>query len=153
MGDFKKLLVWQKAHALALRSHRAAGRIRGTQNAALRSQLTRAAQSIAANIVEGLAQHSERDFARFLGYALASAAELEHHRKGLACNSRHRVRDSFMRPDRGQEDALRPAGTSRPFGLQLVTAIALAAKGPYASGLPLAGKTPPSHEAAVSSKP
>ena len=79
MGDFKKLLVWQKAHALALRSHRAAGRIRGTQNAALRSQLTRAAQSIAANIVEGRAQDSERDFGRFLGYALASAAEVEHH--------------------------------------------------------------------------
>jgi four helix bundle protein len=79
MADFKKLLVWQKAHAFALRCHKVAGRIRGTQNAALRNQLTRAAQSIAANIVEGRAQESERDFGRFLGYALASAFEVEHH--------------------------------------------------------------------------
>jgi len=79
MSDFKKLLVWQKAHALALIAHRIAARIRGAQNATLRNQITRAAQSIAANIVEGRGQRSEKDFARFLGYALNSAAELEHH--------------------------------------------------------------------------
>ena len=79
MGDFKKLLVWQKAHALALHVHRTAARIRGSQNASLRNQMTRAAQSIAANIVEGRGQTSEREFARFLGYSLNSASELEHH--------------------------------------------------------------------------
>jgi len=79
MADFKKLLVWQKAHTLALHVHRTAGRIRGPQNAALRNQMTRSAQSIAANIVEGRGQKSERDFARFLGYALNSASELEYH--------------------------------------------------------------------------
>jgi four helix bundle protein len=35
--------------------------------------------SVAANIVEGRAQRTEREFARFLGYALGSASELEHH--------------------------------------------------------------------------
>ena len=79
MSDFKKLLVWQKAHALALIAHRIAARIRGTQNTTLRNQITRAAQSISANIVEGRGQRSEKEFARFLGYALNSAAELEHH--------------------------------------------------------------------------
>ncbi len=79
MSDFKKLLVWQKAHALALAAHRIASRIRGTQNAALRNQITRAAQSIAANIVEGRGQRSEKEFGRFLGYSLNSAAELEYH--------------------------------------------------------------------------
>ena len=79
MADFRKLWVWQKSHALALRSHRIAGRIRGTQNATLRNQITRAAQSIPANIVEGAAQESGREFIRFLGFALASAAELEYH--------------------------------------------------------------------------
>src|SRR5687768_16167490 len=79
MGDFKKLLVWQKAHALSLRVHRVAARIRGSQNAALRNQMTRAAQSIVANIVEGRGQTSEREFSRFLGYALNSASELEQH--------------------------------------------------------------------------
>jgi four helix bundle protein len=79
MGDFKKLLVWRKAHALALRVHRAAARIRGSQNAALRNQMTRAAQSIVANIVEGRGQTSDREFARFLGYSLNSNAEVEQH--------------------------------------------------------------------------
>src|SRR5688572_13244188 len=79
MSDFKKLLVWQKAHALALVVHRIAARIRGSQNASLRNQMTRAAQSIAANIVEGRGQTSEREFARCLGYALNSASELEYH--------------------------------------------------------------------------
>jgi four helix bundle protein len=35
--------------------------------------------SIPANIVEGRGQKSERDFARFLGYALNSSSELEYH--------------------------------------------------------------------------
>ena len=79
MGDFRKLLVWRKAHALALESHRTAAQIRGSLNASLRNQLARAAQSVPANIVEGRGQKSERDFGRFLGYALNSASELEYH--------------------------------------------------------------------------
>jgi four helix bundle protein len=79
MGDFKKLDVWRKAHGLALHAHRVATRIRGPQHLSLRSQIIRAAMSIPANIVEGRAQKGERDFGRFLGYALASASELEYH--------------------------------------------------------------------------
>jgi four helix bundle protein len=79
MGDFAKLHVWRKAHALALNVHAAAIRIRGSNYASLRSQMIRAAMSIPANIVEGRGQKSERDFARFLGYALNSASELEYH--------------------------------------------------------------------------
>lgn len=79
MGDFKKLLVWQKAHALAIHVHRVATGIRASQLSGLRSQLVRAAISIPANIVEGRRQDSERDFARFLRYALNSGFELEYH--------------------------------------------------------------------------
>jgi four helix bundle protein len=79
MGDFAKLHVWRKAHALALNVHTAAIRIRGSSYASLRSQMIRAAMSIPANIVEGRGQKSERDFARFLGYALNSSSELEYH--------------------------------------------------------------------------
>jgi four helix bundle protein len=35
--------------------------------------------SIPANIVEGRSQKSDRDFARFLGYALNSTSELKYH--------------------------------------------------------------------------
>ena len=79
MGDFAKLHVWRKAHALALNVHTAAIRIRGSSYASLRSQMIRAAMSVPANIVEGRGQKSERDFARFLGYALNSSSELEYH--------------------------------------------------------------------------
>jgi len=79
MADFKKLRVWQHARTLALRAHRVAGRIRGSQYSSLRSQMIRAAMSIPANIVEGRSQRSEKEFSRFLGYALASTSELEAH--------------------------------------------------------------------------
>jgi four helix bundle protein len=79
MGDFAKLHVWRKAHALALNVHSVAIRIRGSNYAGLRSQLIRSAMSIPANIVEGRGQKSDRQFARFLGYAINSSSELEYH--------------------------------------------------------------------------
>jgi four helix bundle protein len=79
VADYKKLLVWQKAHALALNAHRAAGTLRGSQYAALRSQIIRAAFSIPANIVEGREQRAEAGFARYLRIALGSTSELDYH--------------------------------------------------------------------------
>jgi four helix bundle protein len=79
MGDFKKLAVWRKAHALSLHIHRGAARIRGVPYSSLRSQLVRAAISIPANIVEGRGQKSEREFARYLRISLNSTSELEYH--------------------------------------------------------------------------
>jgi four helix bundle protein len=79
MSDFKKLQVWQKAHALSLSVDRTCRRIRAAQYASLRNQMFRAAMSIPANIAEGRRHTSEKEFARFLGYALNSTSELEHH--------------------------------------------------------------------------
>lgn len=79
MSDFKKLQVWRKAHALALSVYRVATQIKGPDNATLRSQLIRTAMSIPTNIVEGAGQKTGKEFARFLGYALNSASELESH--------------------------------------------------------------------------
>jgi four helix bundle protein len=53
VSDFKALKVWRKAHALALNVRRVSVKMRGAENAALRNQMTRAAMSIATNIVEG----------------------------------------------------------------------------------------------------
>lgn len=79
MSDFKKLQVWQKAHALSLSVDRTCRRIRAAQYASLKNRMFRAAMSIPANIAEGRRQASEKEFARFLGYALNSTSELEHH--------------------------------------------------------------------------
>jgi len=79
VADFKKLQVWQKAHALAIDAHRVATGIRRSQDLSLRSQIIRSAMSIPANIVEGRRQESEKEFARFLRIALNSGCELEYH--------------------------------------------------------------------------
>src|ERR1700687_3927490 len=79
VSEFKNLKVWRKAHALALNVHRVATRIRGSDNASLRSQLLRAAMSIPTNIVVGTGQPSGKEFARFLDIALKSTSELEYH--------------------------------------------------------------------------
>ncbi len=79
VSDFKNLLVWQKAHALALHAHRVAMGIRRSHDMGLRSQIIRAAMSIPANIVEGRRQASEKEFARFLRIAINSGYELEYH--------------------------------------------------------------------------
>ena len=79
MADFKKLHVWQKAHALAVSVDRVCKRIRGSQYPSLRNQLFRSASSIPANIAEGRRQTSEKEFRRFLRIALNSSSELEYH--------------------------------------------------------------------------
>lgn len=52
VSDFKKLHVWQKAHALAVSVDRVCRRIRGSQYASLRNQLFRAAASIPAVVAQ-----------------------------------------------------------------------------------------------------
>ena len=79
MADYKKLSVWKKAYALALNADRITAEIRDAPHKPLSSQMNRAALSIPTNIVEGRSKKSDKDFARFLGYALGSATELEHH--------------------------------------------------------------------------
>lgn len=79
MRDFHKLDMWRRTHALAMAVHDIARGLRGSDFATLRSQLTRAADSIAANIVEGASAASAREFARFLDISIKSASETEYH--------------------------------------------------------------------------
>ena len=78
MSDFKKLHVWQRAHALSLCVDRVSKEIRGGRYASLRNQIFRAAASIPANIAEGSAKRGPREFRRFLDIALGSLAELSY---------------------------------------------------------------------------
>jgi four helix bundle protein len=79
MQDFKNLHVWRRAHALALGVDACIHRFPRKGSASLRSQLSRAADSVAANIVEGCGAASQREFARYLDIAIKSASEVEYH--------------------------------------------------------------------------
>jgi four helix bundle protein len=79
MSDFKKLLVWQKAHAMSMDLERVVGAIRGNRHSSLRNQILRSADSVATNIVEGAGEQTAANFSRFLRVSLNSTNELEYH--------------------------------------------------------------------------
>ena len=79
MRDSKRLVVWQRSHQLAIDLHREADTFNGRHRFGLANQLTRAAESVPANIAEGSGRESVKEFRRFLTIAIGSAAELENH--------------------------------------------------------------------------
>lgn len=78
MQDFKKLIVWQKAHGLTLTVYKETITFPKEEVYGLTSQLRRASSSIAANIAEGTGKYSIRDINRFFQIALGSAKEVEY---------------------------------------------------------------------------
>jgi four helix bundle protein len=79
MADFKKLTVWQRARELAVATIKASEEMSGTAATHVRGQLIRAIMSVPANIAEGSAKRSDREFARFVRIALGSSTESENH--------------------------------------------------------------------------
>ncbi|MCS6883594.1 MAG: four helix bundle protein [Oscillochloridaceae bacterium] len=74
---FKELIVWQKAMAAAREVYRLVPLRPREETYGMRSQITRAAVSIPANIAEGWARESDKEKAQFLAIAQGSLAELE----------------------------------------------------------------------------
>lgn len=79
MQDFQKFDVWKRAHELAVRVYNETQATSARPFPGLNAQMRRAASSIPANIAEGCGHGSQRELARFLQHALASAAELQYH--------------------------------------------------------------------------
>jgi|SRR5512146_865046 four helix bundle protein len=79
MGDYKKLEVSQKAHRLTLNLYCVTEGFPRTEIFGLTSQIRRAASSINANLAEGSARGTDRDFLRFVRIAIGSVSELEYH--------------------------------------------------------------------------
>ncbi|MFA6283436.1 MAG: four helix bundle protein [Desulfurivibrionaceae bacterium] len=84
MSNFHELLVWKKAHALAVHLYKISQSFPKEKLYGLTSQMRRACVSIPANIAEGCGRGSDADFARFLYIVMGSACELEYHLL-LAC--------------------------------------------------------------------
>ena len=79
VNDFRRLVVWQRAHEAALETYRATRAFPSDERFGLTTQLRRAAASVAANIAESCGRATARDEGRFLQIDLGSARELEYH--------------------------------------------------------------------------
>lgn len=73
----RDLLVWQKAMDLVDLIYDLAGTFPTHENHRLAAQVTRAAVSVPANIAEGQARSTSRDFANFLAISKGSLMETE----------------------------------------------------------------------------
>ncbi|MBM3907793.1 MAG: four helix bundle protein [Gemmatimonadetes bacterium] len=79
MHQHEQLEVWRRSRALATSLSRAAQGSTGAFATGAWKQIVRTAVSVSVNVAEGARRSSDRDFARFLSIAIASAAELRTH--------------------------------------------------------------------------
>lgn len=77
MGNFKELLVWQKAVELVTDIYSITEHFPNKESFGLTSQIRRSSISIPSNIAEGNSRRSSLDYIQFLKIARGSLAELE----------------------------------------------------------------------------
>ena len=75
--SYRGLIVWQKAMDLAVETYGLTSKFPASENYRLVSQITRAVASVPANIAEGNARGTKRDYANFLAIARGSLMETE----------------------------------------------------------------------------
>jgi four helix bundle protein len=77
MRPHEKLDVWKKAVAIVTTLYSVTKTFPAEERFGLTSQIRRAGVSIPANIAEGAARQSDKEFCQFLSIAQGSASELE----------------------------------------------------------------------------
>ena len=75
--SYRDLKVWQKSMDLTVRTYEVTRRLPSEEKYGLVSQMRRAAASVPANIAEGQARRSGREYLQMLGIARGSLAEIE----------------------------------------------------------------------------
>jgi len=76
VDKFEDLIVWQKAHDLAVDIYRVTRREPFCRDFGLKDQIQRAAISIMSNIAEGFERYSRPEFRQFLSIARGSVGEV-----------------------------------------------------------------------------
>ena len=79
MKCYRDLVVWREGIDLVTNIYALSRTFPGEEKYALSDQMQRAAVSIPANIAEGHARSSRKEFLHFLSISLGSLAELETH--------------------------------------------------------------------------
>ena len=77
IGSHRDLVVWQKSMLLAKEVYGLAKRLPKAEEYRLTSQILRSAASVPANIAEGHARGTRKDYARHVSIARGSLAETE----------------------------------------------------------------------------
>jgi four helix bundle protein len=77
IGSHRDLTVWQKSMDLVVEVYRLSSRFPREETYRLTAQITRAAASVPANIAEGHARATARDYGHFLSIAKGSLMETE----------------------------------------------------------------------------
>jgi len=75
---YRKLLVWQRADELALKTYAVTKGFPKEEVYGLTSQLRRAVLSVPVNIVEGTGRQGKKELKHFVNIALGSLAEVEY---------------------------------------------------------------------------
>ena len=78
MQDFRKIIAWQKSHALTLAVYKATEHFPIHELYGLTSQMRRSASSVPTNIAEGCGRDGKAELKRFLSIAMGSASELQY---------------------------------------------------------------------------
>jgi four helix bundle protein len=78
MKDYRKLVVWEKAHKLTLSIYNITRAFPKEEQYGLVSQIRRAAASTPTNIAEGCGKNTQTDFARYLQHAFGSMQEVQY---------------------------------------------------------------------------
>ena len=78
LSDFKRLRVWEKAHAVALRVYAITRSFPREETYGLVSQMRRAATSVGSNLAEGCGRGARKEMAYFLRVATGSSQELRY---------------------------------------------------------------------------
>ena len=78
MRDYKKLLVWERAHKFALEIYNLSKLFPKEELYGITSQIRRASLSIPTNIAEGSGKNTSKDFSKYLGIAAGSASEVDY---------------------------------------------------------------------------
>ncbi|MCP3973319.1 MAG: four helix bundle protein [bacterium] len=79
MWNYSKLEVWQRSREFVRSVYEETGRWPSDERFGLVSQARRASVSIGANLAEGSGRGTYRAYAQFVGHAIGSLNELEHH--------------------------------------------------------------------------
>jgi four helix bundle protein len=77
VSSYRDLVVWQKGMALVREAYRLARKLPKQEVFGLSSQIQRAAVSVPANIAEGHARDSTKEYLHHLSFCRGSLAELE----------------------------------------------------------------------------